>query len=72
MPLPLVRLVSQLGELFSRVSGKPPLIPKGQLHFLLWGAIPESKKAQKELGWKTTPLQTGIEKTILSLFKNSK
>lgn len=67
MPLALVRLVSQLGELYSQFSGKPPLIPKGQLHFLLWGAIPNSSKAIKMLGWNPTPLKTSIEKTILSL-----
>jgi dihydroflavonol-4-reductase len=72
MPLPLVKLVSKSGEWFAKISGKPPLIPKGQLHFLLWGAFPDSSKAQKELGWKVTPLNTGIEKTILSLFNNSK
>lgn len=69
MPLPLVNLVSTAGEWFAKISGKPPLIPKGQLHFLLWGAIPDSTKAEKELGWKATPIQTGLEKTIEFLSK---
>lgn len=69
MPLPLVELVSKTGECFAKFSGKPPLIPKGQLHFLLWGAVPDSTKAQKELGWKPTPIKEGIIKTIDYLFK---
>ena len=69
MPLPLVKLVAKTGEWFANISGKPPLIPKGQLHFLLWGAIPDSRKAQMELGWIPTPIAKGISKTTDYLFK---
>ena len=69
MPLPLVKVVSGAGEWIAKLSGKPPLIPKGQLHFLLWGAIPDSTKAQQKLGWKPTPLTNGILKTIDYLFE---
>ncbi len=72
MPLLLVKMISAIGEWMSNFSGKPPLIPKGQLHFLLWGAIPDAEKAKNKLGWKTTPLKTGIEKTIISLSNISK
>jgi dihydroflavonol-4-reductase len=68
MPLWLVKWVSSLGEGISSFTGKPPLVPKGQLHFLQWGAIPDSTKAKQELGWKATPLSEGITKTIRSLF----
>ncbi len=68
MPLPVVRAVSGMGEWLAKFTGKPPLIPKGQLHFLLWKAIPDSTKAQQELGWKPTPLISGIEKTFEYLF----
>ena len=64
MPLPVVKMVSNLGEAIAKLSGKPPLIPKGQLHFLLWGAIPDSSKAKKELGWTPTNLTEGLSKTI--------
>lgn len=64
MPLPIVKIVSSMGEWISGFSGKPPLIPKGQLHFLLWGAIPDSTKAQNQLGWKITPITLGVLKTI--------
>jgi dihydroflavonol-4-reductase len=68
MPLWLVKWVSSLGEGISSFTGKPPLVPKGQLHFLQWGAIPDSTKAKHELGWKATPINDGISKTIQSLF----
>jgi dihydroflavonol-4-reductase len=64
MPLPVVKMVSKVGECFAKLTGKPPLIPKGQLHFLLWGAIPDSSKAKKELGWIPTELHKGLSKTI--------
>jgi len=69
MPLPVVKMVSKLGECFAKLTGKPPLIPKGQLHFLLWGAIPDSSKAQIKFGWTPTSIQQGLSKTILYLSK---
>lgn len=69
MPLPLVKLVSNVGEWFANLTNKSPLIPNGQLHFLLWGAIPDSTKAQRELGWKPTSLPNGIKQTIDFLIK---
>ena len=68
MSLPVVRFISAAGEWLANITGKPPLIPKGQLHFMLWGAIPNSVKAQKELGWNPTKLPVGLEKTIKYLF----
>ena len=67
MPFPLVKMVSTFGEWMAKVTGKPPLIPKGQLHFLRWGAIPDNTKALKLLGWKPTKLEKGIKTTIKSL-----
>ena len=69
MPLPLIKVVSALGELISSVTGKPPLVPKGQLHFLQWGAIPCSDKAQKELGWTPRTIADGMKETIDYLLK---
>ena len=68
MPLPVVRFISAAGEWLANITGRPPLIPKGQLHFMLWGASPDSAKAQKELGWNPTKLPVGLEKTIKYLF----
>lgn len=64
MPLQVVNLVSKVGECFAKLTGKSPLIPKGQLHFLLWGAIPDSSKAKKELDWTPIELNEGLVKTI--------
>ncbi len=64
MPLSVVKVVSHIGEWISRWSGKPPLIPKGQLEFLQWGAIPDSSRAQRELGWEPLPLEKGLPLTI--------
>ncbi len=37
---------------------------RGQLDFLLWNAVPDSTKAQRELGWTPTPLAVGIQRTL--------
>lgn len=60
LPLWMARLVSAVGEALSKVTRRPPLLPRGQLHFLLWGAHPDSARAQRELGWKPTPLAEGL------------
>lgn len=69
MPLPLVKLVSKTGEWVSSMMGRPPLIPQGQLHFLLWGAIPDSTKAKRDLGWNPVSLPEGLKKTMHFLFR---
>lgn len=68
MPFAVGKVVSVLGEQLSNLTNKAPLIPKGQLHFLQWGAIPSSAKAQQALGWKPTPIREGIQKTVAFLF----
>jgi nucleoside-diphosphate-sugar epimerase len=64
MPLPLARIVAGAGELISSLIKKPPLLPRGQLHFLQWGARPSSARAQRELGWTPTPFTEGVKATI--------
>lgn len=70
LPIPLVKLISSVGETISKITNKPPLMPKGQLLFLQWRARPNNYKAIKELGWKPTPTREGIKKTINFLFRN--
>jgi nucleoside-diphosphate-sugar epimerase len=41
------------------------------LYFLQWQAIPRSEKAQRELGWKPTPLREGLRQTIAFLNRPS-
>ncbi len=64
MPIPIAKAVAALGAGVSRVIRRPPLLPKGQLTYLLWQARPDSSAAQRELGWETTPLDEGVRKTL--------
>jgi dihydroflavonol-4-reductase len=67
MPVPVAYAVSALTEGISKLTRRPPLAPRGQLHYFLWQAHPDSSKAQRELGWKTTPLEEGVRKTLESM-----
>jgi dihydroflavonol-4-reductase len=67
MPVPVARAVASLGAGLSKVTRRPPLLPKGQLEYILWQARPDSSKAQRELGWKTTPLDEGVKRTLHSM-----
>jgi dihydroflavonol-4-reductase len=67
MPVPVAKAISAGGEAVSRLVRKPPLLPKGQLHFFLWDARPVSAKAQRELGWVPTPLEEGL-RAVVSAF----
>ncbi len=64
LPRWLARAVSATGEALARLTRRPPLLPRGQLHFLLWGAHPSSDLAQKQLGWHPTPLASGLAATL--------
>jgi nucleoside-diphosphate-sugar epimerase len=46
---------------------RPPLLPRGQLEYILWQARPDSTKAQHELGWETTSLDEGVRRTLGSM-----
>jgi nucleoside-diphosphate-sugar epimerase len=67
MPVPVAKAVANLGAGLSRLTRRPPLLPKGQLEYILWQARPDSSKAQRELGWRTTPLDEGVRKTLNSM-----
>ena len=64
LPLWVGRLVSGVGEQVSRLTRRPPLIPKGQLHLLQWGARPMATHAKEELGWRMTPFDVGLRRTL--------
>jgi nucleoside-diphosphate-sugar epimerase len=64
MPVAIARAVAAIGEGVSRVIRRPPLLPRGQLLYFLWQARPDSTKAQRELGWRTTPLADGVRTTL--------
>jgi nucleoside-diphosphate-sugar epimerase len=67
LPLPLARALSTTTEGIARLTRRPPLLPRGQLYFFLWNAIPDSAKAQRELGWQPRPLEEGIRGTLETL-----
>jgi nucleoside-diphosphate-sugar epimerase len=64
MPVPVARAVAAAGEGISRVIRRPPILPRGQLIYFLWQAHPDSSRAQRELGWRTTPLAEGVRRTL--------
>jgi dihydroflavonol-4-reductase len=64
MPIPVARAAATIGEGVSRVIRRPPLLPRGQLTYILWQAQPDSSKAQRELGWQTTTLAEGVRQTL--------
>ena len=67
MPVPVAKAVAAVGAGISSIIRRPPLLPRGQLEYILWQAHPDSSKAQRELGWKTTPLDEGVRKTLHSM-----
>jgi dihydroflavonol-4-reductase len=64
MPVPVAKAIAAAGEGISRLIRRPPLLPRGQLTYFLWQGQPDSSKAQRELGWQTTPLADGVRKTL--------
>ncbi|HBS04178.1 MAG TPA: NAD-dependent dehydratase [Leptospiraceae bacterium] len=70
MPLWFAKLFSASGELKAKLIKRAPMLPAGQLHFLLWQAIPDASRARRELDWKVTPTLEGLKKTIGYLTAN--
>ena len=64
LPELVARGVSWLTETLSLVTRRPPLLPAGQLEFLLSGATPVAERARRELGWRPTPLAEGLRTTV--------
>ena len=67
LPVAVARAVAAAGEGLARIIRRPPLLPAGQLHFLLWNARPDSGRARRELGWVPTPLADGIRRAVAEL-----
>ena len=64
MPVPLAKGLAAGGEVISRLINRPPLLGRGQLHFLLWQARVDNSKAREELGIEFTLWQEGIRRTV--------
>jgi len=67
VPPRLARALAGAGEALARVIRRPPLLARGELLFLLWNAAPDSTKAQRELGWRPTPFEEGLRRTLEAL-----
>lgn len=67
MPMAVAKVVAAAGEFISGWTGKPPLLPKGQLEFLQYGAVPSGQKAIDELGWKPRSFEQGLRETLAFL-----
>ena len=64
LPELVARGVSWITEALSLVTRRPPLLPAGQLEFLLSGATPVGDRARRELGWRPRPLAEGLRTTV--------
>jgi dihydroflavonol-4-reductase len=64
IPLWAARITANVDEAVAKVTGRPPLVPKGQLYFLQWGARPRSDKARRELGLQFLPFEDGLTRTL--------
>jgi dihydroflavonol-4-reductase len=64
LPTALARALAAAGEGVSRLIRRPPLIGRGQLHFVLWQARADSTRAQTELDFHPTPWREGIPRTV--------
>ena len=64
MPEPLARFFAAAGERVARLIRRPPLLPKGELSFLLWEARADSARARQELGVEFTPWREGVRRTV--------
>jgi dihydroflavonol-4-reductase len=64
MPTWLARAISVAGEGLARITRRPPLIPAGQLQFLLEDVHPSSERARTALAWKPVAFAEAIATTI--------
>ena len=64
MPDAMAGALAAVGEPLARLTGARPLLPRGQRYFFRWNAMPDSGKAQDELGWEPTPLERGLRETL--------
>ncbi len=64
LPVPLAKMLAAGAEAVARVIRRPPLVGRGQLHFVLWQARVDNTKAREELGVEFRPWEQGIRETV--------
>jgi dihydroflavonol-4-reductase len=64
IPYWVASMISGAGTLKAKLTGHPPLMPRGQLQFLQVDSYPNAARAERELGLTFTPLARGLAETI--------
>lgn len=64
LPVWLAKVVSATGEGLAKLTRRPPLIPAGQLQFLLEDVHPSSERARRELGWTPVPFPEAMDRAV--------
>lgn len=63
LPESVAVALSRTTELIARRTGKPPLLPKGQLDFLRWRARADSTKVREQLGVEQLGWEESVRRT---------
>lgn len=69
MPGFVAHAVASVGEALSKVTRRPPLLPRGQLYFLETDSRPSSRRARDQLGWSPVPFREGLVPTVAWLLE---
>jgi nucleoside-diphosphate-sugar epimerase len=67
MPSAVAHAVAFAGEALSKLTRRPPLLPRGQLHFLELDSRPSGRRARDELGWSPMPFREALVPTVAFL-----
>ncbi len=63
-PAGLLKVTAAAMAPLARAFGFEPLVAPGQLGFMLWDAHVDASKAVRELGFRQTPVEEGIRRTV--------
>jgi dihydroflavonol-4-reductase len=63
-PAWLMKAVATVSAPVARALKVQPLVAPGQMTFLLWDAHVDASKAQRELGFRPTPVGSGVRQTV--------
>jgi dihydroflavonol-4-reductase len=64
LPVAIAKALATAGEGLSRLIRRPPLLGRGQLHFLLWQPRIDNTKARERLGLDFTQWEEGVRATV--------
>lgn len=71
LPSPVMMAAAGLFLFWTRISGRPPLITPEWVKKYLYNWALSSQKAVEELGYQITPLESGMQKTVEWIRKQS-